>query len=129
MPASNQLGNEGERLAAQYLEENGYQILERNYRYQKAEIDIIALQKEVLVVVEVKSRSSDYFGNPESFVSKKKIQLLVMATDHYINKNNLSVTVRFDIISILMEKNVPNMQHIKDAFYFFKNLLNLKQLV
>lgn len=119
MSLSNQLGREGEDLAAQYLLKNGYQILERNYRYRKAEIDIIALKEETLAIVEVKSRTSSYFGSPESFVSQIKIKLLVMATDHYVNKNNLFVSVRFDIISILKEKNVANIQHIEYAFYFF----------
>ena len=72
MSLSNQLGREGEDLAAQYLLKNGYQILERNYRYRKAEIDIIALKEETLAIVEVKSRTSSYFGSPESFVSQKK---------------------------------------------------------
>lgn len=119
MSLSNQLGRDGEDLAVQFLLKNGYQILERNYRYRKAEIDIIALKNETLAVVEVKSRTSSYFGAPESFVSPKKIKLLVMATDHYVTSNNLSVTVRFDIISILKDKKVSNIQHIEDAFYFF----------
>ena len=119
MSLSNQLGREGEDLATQYLLKNGYQILERNYRYLKAEIDIIALKNETLAIVEVKSRTSTYFGSPESFVSQKKIKLLVMASDYYVTNNNLSVTVRFDIISILKEKELLNIQHIEDAFYFF----------
>ena len=73
MAEHNELGKIGEQLAIDYLLKNGYKIRERNYRYLKAEVDIIALKENTLVAVEVKTRTSNYFGNPEDFVTKKKI--------------------------------------------------------
>ncbi|SFU68630.1 putative endonuclease [Pustulibacterium marinum] len=119
MAEHNQFGKEAEERAAQYLLGKKYSILERNYYYQKAEIDILALKENTLVVVEVKARSSSYFGEPEQFVSKKKIRLLTNAVDIYVNKNDLDVEVRFDIISILRQNNELIVNHIEDAFYFF----------
>lgn len=119
MSLSSRFGKEGEQMALRFLQKKGYRILKQNYRYRKAEIDLIAQKDNILAIVEVKFRSSTYFGAPESFVSQKKIQLLIMAADHYVCENDLSVTVRFDIISILKENNQTLIQHIEDAFYFF----------
>jgi len=118
MAEHNELGKEGEKEAIAYLKKNGYEILENNYRFKKAEIDIIAL-KEELVVVEVKTRSTDYFGNPEEFVTTKKKKLLVEAIDNYIIEKDLDVEVRFDIIAILKKGNLFEVDHIEDAFLFF----------
>jgi putative endonuclease len=84
MAEHNELGKKGEKLAIDFLIENDYKILEKNYRYLKAEVDIIARKKDVLVAVEVKTRSSDYFGNPQDFITQKKIKLLISAIDYYI---------------------------------------------
>jgi putative endonuclease len=119
MATHNELGIEGEKLAVSHLTKNGYTILETNYRFQKAEVDIIAQKAQTLVVVEVKTRTSADFGNPEEFVSKKKIQLLVKAVDYYITENDLDVEVRFDVIAILAQKADMSLNHIKDAFYHF----------
>lgn len=119
MAEHNELGEIGEQLAIDYLLKNGYQILERNYRYIKAEVDIIALKENTLIAVEVKTRSSNYFGNPEDFVSKKKIKLLVFAVDYYVIQRDLDVNVRFDIIAITLEKNSHKLEHLEDAFLYF----------
>lgn len=119
MALHNSLGKKGEELAITYLQNKGYNILEQNYRYLKAEVDIIAQKDGVLIVVEVKTRSTNYFGNPEEFVNKKKIQLLTMAIDHYVQKNDLDVEVRFDIIAVLNTKGTFDIEHIEDAFLFF----------
>ncbi|EDP98562.1 YraN family protein [Kordia algicida OT-1] len=119
MAAHNDLGIEGEKLAVTHLQEKGYAILETNYRFQKAEVDIIAQKAAVLAVVEVKTRTSADFGNPEEFVSQKKIKLLVKAVDNYINENDLDVEVRFDIVAILFDKKDVSINHIEDAFYHF----------
>lgn len=119
MATHNDLGNEGERLAVNYLEKKGYEILERNYRFQKAEVDIIAQFGNVLAVVEVKTRTSADFGNPEDFVKPKKIKLLVKAVDEYVVSNDLDVEVRFDIIAILHDKSTITIKHLEDAFYHF----------
>lgn len=120
MARHNELGAWGEEFASSYLKKNGYTILARNYRFQKAEIDILA-QKEssTLVVVEVKTRNSDFFGDPQSFIDKKKIQQLVKAADQYIISNDLEVEVRFDIIAILKNSTEESLEHFENAFYFF----------
>lgn len=119
MAEHNELGEIGEQLAIDYLLDKGYKICERNYRYLKAEVDIIALKENTLIAVEVKTRTSNYFGNPEDFVTKKKIKLLVSAIDFYVTKRNLDVNVRFDIIAITLEKNAHKLEHLEDAFLYF----------
>ncbi|RNL83387.1 YraN family protein [Sinomicrobium pectinilyticum] len=119
MAAHNDFGKKGEELATQHLLENGYDILERNYVFDKAEIDIIARKEDILAVVEVKARSSIDFGNPQDAVNKKKIQLLVKAIDHYIVTNNMDAEVRFDIITITKNNKIHTLEHMQDAFYHF----------
>jgi len=119
MANHNELGKKGEQLAVDFLLKNGYEILERNYRFQKAEIDIIAQKKEVLAVIEVKTRSTADFGNPQDFVKPKQIQRLVKAMDEYVTSNDLDVEVRFDIIAIIKENKGFKIEHLEDAFYHF----------
>jgi putative endonuclease len=119
MAEHNELGKKGEKLAIDFLIENDYKILEKNYRYLKAEVDIIARKKDVLVVVEVKTRSSDYFGNPQDFITQKKIKLLVSAIDYYIVQTDLDVEVRFDIIAIIHQKDKTKIEHLENAFFYF----------
>jgi putative endonuclease len=119
MGTHNEFGKEGEELAAAYLVKKGYLIICRNYRYMKAEIDIIAQKGNIIAIIEVKSRSSAYFENIAETVSKKKIMLLVSAADYYINTNKLDKEVRFDIITILKENNKFLIEHFEDAFYHF----------
>jgi putative endonuclease len=119
MADHNELGKLGEELAIAFLEKNGYKILETNWVFQKAEIDIIAKKNDVLAVVEVKTRSSIDFGLPQDFVKPKKIQLLVKAVNEYVISNDLDLTVRFDIIAISKEGKDFNIDHIEDAFFYF----------
>ena len=119
MSNSYNFGQEAEKLAADYYRNLGFQILQKNYRYRKAEVDLIVQKDNLLVVVEVKARSSTYFGDPQSFVSKKKIQLLVMATDAFIQQRDLAVEVRFDIISYTLERGEWKLEHLPNAFYPF----------
>ena len=119
MAEHNELGKKGEELAIAFLLEKEYVILEKNYRYQKAEIDIIVQKENILVVVEVKTRSTNYFGNPEEFENQKKIKLLTMSIDDYVVKNDLDVEVRFDIVAITKKQNEFVIEHIEDAFLFF----------
>jgi putative endonuclease len=119
MAAHNELGKLGEDLAAEYLRENGYEILETNWTFQKAEIDIIAMKEGILAVVEVKTRSSLEFGLPQDFVKPKKIQLLVKAVNAYVNRKKLDIEVRFDIIAVHKENNSFAIEHLVDAFYHF----------
>ena len=119
MAQHNELGKIGEQLAIDFLIKNDYKILEKNYRFLKAEVDIIAQKEEVLAAVEVKTRTSDYFGNPQDFVNPKKIKLLLSAIDNYVVERDLDVEVRFDIIAIIQNKNETKIEHLKDAFLHF----------
>ena len=119
MAKHNELGKKGEQLAVNYLQEHNYTIVERNYRFDKAEVDIIAKKKDILAIIEVKTRSTIEFGNPQDFVKPKQIQRLVKAVDEYVTTNDLDVEVRFDIIAIVKEKSNYNIEHLKDAFYHF----------
>lgn len=119
MAFHNELGKKGEELAKEFLQKNGYTVLESNFVFQKAEIDIIAQKDETLIVVEVKTRSSLDFGNPQDFVSPKKIKLLVKAIDEYVNLKNIDLSIRFDIISVIHDKSDFTIEHLEDAFYYF----------
>lgn len=119
MAKHNELGEFGEDLAVEELEKNGYEIVERNWRYKKAEIDIIARKNEVLAIVEVKTRSNDYIGNPQDFVTPKKIKMLVEAVNEYVVSKDLEVEVRFDIIAIIINQNKLTLEHLEDAFFHF----------
>ena len=129
MAEHNELGKLGEELAVAFLQKAGYEILETNWTFQKAEIDIIAQKENVLAIVEVKTRSSIDFGLPQDFVKHKKIQLLVKAVNEYVISNNLDVEVRFDIIAITAsvqpsvsghkKEKIFDMEHLEDAFYHF----------
>ncbi len=107
-------------MAADYLKKNGYKILVRNFRFQKAEIDIITEKDNLIIVVEVKARSTDAFMLPQEAVTKTKIKSIVSAANHYMEELNKNNEVRFDIISVLPDENKNLMiDHIKDAFQAF----------
>ena len=115
----NELGKWGEQFAAEYLEKNNYEIIERNWFFDKAEIDIIARKDNELIIVEVKTRNSDFFGDPQDFVTPSKIKLLVKAANEFIISNDLELEVRFDIIAILKNKTQEQLEHFENAFYHF----------
>lgn len=117
MAEHNELGKKGEELAVEYLRGLGYRILETNWRAGKHEVDIIAMDKECLVVAEVKTRTSDHFGEPFLAVTREKQKALIRAANYYVQKKNLDCETRFDILSILVKKEGEKVDHIKDAFY------------
>lgn len=119
MAVHNELGKKGEELAIAFLKKKGYTIRDINYRYLKAEIDIVAQKEDILAIVEVKTRSTRDFGLPQDFVSQKKIKLLVMAADQYVVSKDLEVNIRFDIIAIVNDNNKFEIEHLEDAFYHF----------
>ena len=119
MAEHNELGKLGEQKAITYLTQNGYSICDVNWRFQKAEIDIIAQKANVLVCVEVKTRTSNYFGDPQDFVDAKKTKLLVKAMNEYVISKDLDVDVRFDIIAIIHNKYKTELKHFEDAFFYF----------
>ncbi|GGF63734.1 YraN family protein [Wenyingzhuangia marina] len=120
MASHNDLGNLGEALATEYLIKQDYTILDKNWRYLKAEIDIIAIKGNTLAIVEVKTRSTTFFGSPEEFITKSKIKLLITAADAYVQKKNLDVDVRFDVMAIVKNKHETTIDHIKEAFLAFE---------
>lgn len=119
MATHNELGKLGEDLAVDYLKKNGYTILDTNWTFQKAEIDIIARTENTLAIIEVKTRSSLDFGLPQDFVKPKKIQLLVKAVDAYVIERDLDINIRFDIIAIHKEGKSFAIEHLIDAFFYF----------
>jgi putative endonuclease len=117
MAEHNEIGTKGESLAVVFLKEKGYTILETNWRYKNLEADIIATNNNQLIVVEVKTRKSNYFGEPESFVDKQKQKNIIRAANAYILQHNLNLDVRFDIVSIIIGSSKQQINHIEDAFY------------
>ncbi len=118
MAWNNILGKRGEELAVSFLEKKGYQILEINWRYRRAEVDIIAMDGAILVFVEVKTRNDNHFGEPEVAVDQKKEELLATAGAAYMRRIEHDWEIRFDIISIIY-KNDQNfsIKHFEDAFF------------
>ncbi|GJM36075.1 MAG: UPF0102 protein [Saprospiraceae bacterium] len=118
MARHNDTGHKGEALARKFLENKGYRVLETNWRYRRAEIDIIAKDGEILVFVEVKTRSSTAFGRPEEFVSTKKEQFMIDSASAYMEAIGHNWEIRFDIIAVLLPANAaPEVEHFKDAFF------------
>lgn len=110
-------GKEGEEMAARFLMEKGYEIIERNYRHKRLEIDLIAKKDNWLIFVEVKLRSSDAYGYPEDFVDYKKAKNIVDGAEQYTYDKNWQGNVRYDIISIRLLRDKTEIVQIEDAFY------------
>ena len=118
MAKHNEIGEKGEELAANLLKEKAYELLERNWRYSRAEIDIIAKKEGVLVFVEVKTRTNISFGRPEQFITAKKKKLLVEAASVYMDLVEHDWEIRFDVISVILREGAsPEIHHFKDAFF------------
>ncbi|MGC1632328.1 MAG: YraN family protein [Gelidibacter sp.] len=119
MAHHNELGKIGEQLAADFILTKGYEIVCKNYFYQKAEIDIIAKHDNMMICIEVKTRNSEFFGDPQEFVTSSKIKLLVKAMDAFIIENDIDLETRFDIIAVLKNKTRQELTHYENAFYHF----------
>ena len=116
MAAHNELGRWGEDLAANYLEKKGYQIIERDWKSGHHDLDIVAKDGNTLVIIEVKTRRSRMFGNPEESIDYKKRQSLQSAINHYVKTHRTGGDVRFDIISIVGTiGSQPEVDHIIDV--------------
>ena len=109
-------GNQGEEMAAEFLQQKGYEILACNYRYKHSEIDLIVRKDNLIVFVEVKTRSSSEFGEPEAFVDSKKAVKIIEGADQYVYENNWNGNIRFDIVSVKLGSK-PEVVHFEDAFY------------
>ena len=117
MAEHNELGQRGEIIAQSFLKDKGYKILHVNWRIRRLEIDIIAMDGETLVFVEVKTRQTLLFGEPENAVNYKKQKSLIHAANAYVVRNRIENDARFDIISIIIERNSTVINHFPDAFY------------
>ncbi|HAL81925.1 MAG TPA: endonuclease [Mucilaginibacter sp.] len=112
------LGRKGESLAKAHLEKAGYEIMDENWTHGHLEVDLIAYKDKVIIFTEVKTRTGNFFGEPEDFVDKRKQKLLVEAAEEYVYLMNHQGEVRFDIISILFDrKDNYTLKHIEDAFW------------
>ncbi|HEV8342960.1 MAG TPA: YraN family protein [Candidatus Binatia bacterium] len=123
MPAGNQkqlLGQEGERLAERYLKKKGYRLVERNYRCPAGELDLIALDRHVIVFVEVKTRTDDRFGGPLDSVHWRKQQRMIRAAQFFLSQKSLHQReARFDVVGVSFVDQKPVVEHIQNAFEFF----------
>jgi putative endonuclease len=117
MAAHNELGKEGEEVAVSYLMGKGYIILDRNWRLNHLELDIVAIKDGLLAIIEVKTRSNTKYMDPEEAVDRKKIRHILLAADSYIRQHRLDLPYRFDIITVVGEKQPFTINHIEDAFY------------
>lgn len=120
MAKHNELGKKGEKAAVEFLRKAGHEILAQNYRFSRAEVDIISKEENIIVFTEVKTRSTEHFGFPEEFVDKKKIKLVKEAAEKFLYQNSFDSEVRFDIISITLTQQGKKFKihHIKDAFFY-----------
>lgn len=111
------IGKKGEDIAVNFLLENDYEIIARNYRYKRSEIDIICKKNAFLVFIEVKTRKNNIFGFPEEQISQNQIRNIQNAAIHFQNNTTISYSlVRYDVISILINNNISNVTHLEDTF-------------
>lgn len=119
MAKHNELGKKGEDVAVDYLQKRGYVIVERNWTFHGYEIDIIAEYEDLLVFVEVKTRATKNWGNPEEAVSERRMRRMVESAGYYIDSHDIDKQVRFDIIGIVWGGGNFDIEHFEDAFYSF----------
>ncbi|MBN1199497.1 MAG: YraN family protein [Bacteroidales bacterium] len=117
MAAIHELGKQGEELAARYLTKKGYKILETNWHFGRNELDLIAEDGDILVVVEVKTRQSNVMGDPEMAVTWEKQRAIIRSANAYVRWKRRATEVRFDILSVLIRGEKVKINHIPDAFY------------
>lgn len=112
-----QKGKDGEALAAAFLEQKGYEVVARNYRFKRSEIDLVVRQNGWLVFVEVKMRSSTAFGFPEAFVTDQKAAKVLEGAAQYMEETNWRGPVRYDVVAITQRGEETDIRHFEDAFY------------
>lgn len=116
--SKSEVGKEGERLAREFLEKTGYEIVETNYRYGKGEIDIIVQKEKMLIFVEVKTKKFGDFGDPINWVNRRKqSQIGTIARAYLYEKNITDLDCRFDVITLIYEDGAYKINHIENAFW------------
>lgn len=118
MADHNETGSRGEQLAVEFLKENGHEILAQQFRFGRAEIDIVSQVDDIIVFTEVKTRSSNKYGYPEEFVDAKKVRLLKTAAEEYVYQNQWDGEVRFDVVAVTFNGSAFEIHHITDAFFY-----------
>ena len=103
-------------MALAHLQQLGYRILHTNWRYGRDEIDIVARQGDVVVMVEVKTRATDFFGDPEAFITAGQQNRIVRAADAYLIAHEMDLETRFDVIGIVLNQYQQKLEHIEHAF-------------
>jgi putative endonuclease len=117
MARHNELGKKGEDIAAGYLERHGYTIQDRNWHCGHKDLDLVVTKDNTVVFVEVKTRTGTEWGDPQDFVTDRKIRRIVNSADAYLRFNQLDMDVRFDIVSIVAEGGEYKVEHIEQAFF------------
>jgi len=117
METHKQKGDKGEELAAQFLEKKGYKIINRNWRFFHKELDLVAKHNNELIIIEVKTRMAGSLIPPHEAVNKKKQRFIIDAANSYIEKHNVNLDVRFDIVTVVYNGNNIEIEHIENAFY------------
>jgi putative endonuclease len=112
-----ELGQKGEDIAVNYLISKGWEIKSRNFKWRKGEIDIICEAQNRLKIIEVKTRNSNYFGEPFLAVNRAKQRQIIGVTNQYIQANEIDKEVEFDVISIILNESKMKLEHIENAFY------------
>jgi putative endonuclease len=122
MAQHNLLGKQGENFAAAFLIQNGYLILERGWTYRHLELDIIAFKDNLLVVVEVKTRATASYADPDDTISNAKLRKIYDATEHYMELKNIPWEVRYDLITVIASGDPWGIEHLEGAFYPFMSI-------
>lgn len=117
MADHNELGRTGEAIAADYLQKKGFEILERNWVNNRKELDLIAMHNNYLVVIEVKTRTTDGWEHPKEAITKGKINYIVEATEAYIYEKDIENEIRFDVITLIPNDDDWIIEHIEEAFH------------
>lgn len=117
MAESHDLGKRGEDLAAEHLKKSGYRILQRNWKFGRNEVDIIAENNKFLVFAEVKTRTDELLVGVADIVNREKQRSIILCADRYINWYNITKESRFDVIIVIFSGNTHRIDHIEDAFY------------
>lgn len=117
MAEHNDLGKQGERIAADFLERKGFEILDRNWHYEKKEVDLFAHYDDKLIVVEVRTRQSEHWEHPKETITDRKIRCIVEATEAYIEEHDINQEVRFDVVTVMPRGEDWEIEHIEEAFH------------
>ena len=117
MAKHNILGREGEDIAAKYLEQKGYAVLDRDWHCGHKDLDLVVIKDNTIVFVEVKTRTGNEWGDPQDFITDRKIRRIVNSADAYLRFNQVDMDVRFDVISIVAEGGEYKIEHIEQAFF------------